>query len=173
MDSLQKMLSDACEDMGGECQFRNDYSGRGMYGARCVGITGSYRDCQRVIASVLGTMTQDLFDTAIDSNGNDDAAYALNDTVQGNIDKLMDMRSDSMGLDVICYWERLEPLTDEEIGNDLPTDAQFDEMSEGELLRWVADNREYHTDEDNVENHGAVLATAKLMRDRISEDVPS
>jgi hypothetical protein len=168
MDQLQKMLKDACEDMGDECQFRNDYSGRAMYGSRCVGITGSWKDCQRVIASVLGTMTQDLFDTAIDCDeGSETEAYNLNDTVQEQIDKLMAFTFDSMGHDVIIYWERLEPLTDED---DLPHDDWFDKQSEATLLQWVAAHSEYHTDEDSVENHGFLLATAKLMRDRMADD---
>jgi hypothetical protein len=170
MDKLQKMLKDACEDMGDECQFRNDYSGRGMYGSKCVGITGSWKDCQRVIASVLGTMSQDLFDTAIDCDDDgENEAYALNDTVQEQIDKLMAFTFDSMGYDVIIYWERLEPLTDDE--EDLPTDAEFVSMTEAELLAWIAEHSEYHTDDDPVENWEQALATAQLMRDRIQEDI--
>ncbi len=172
MDSIQKMLKDACEDIG-EVSFRNDYSGRGMYGRKCVGITGSRSDCQRVIGAVLQQMTQELFDTAIDSSeGEEQAAYDLNDVVQENIDKLMQQSMDSMGLDVIVYFERLAPLTDDELSEEdgLPTDAQFDDMTEQQLLQWVAAHSEYHTSEDDVENWAAVLGTAKVMRDRIRED---
>lgn len=117
MESVQKMLSAACEDSG-EVEFRNDYSGRGMFGRKCVGITGSRSDCQRVIAAVLQQMTQELFEASIDTDDSDreaKAAYDLNDTVQENIDKLMQQSMDSMGLDVIVYFERLEPLTDDEL----------------------------------------------------------
>lgn len=173
MDSLQKMLKAACDDMGGECGFRNDYGGRGMYGQRCVGITGSWGDCQKVIAAVLGNMTQQLFETAIDcEEGAENTAYDLNDTVQEQIDKLLSFSFDQMGYDVIIYWERLKPLSEEELSEDdgLPTDAELDAMSEHALLQWVEANKEYHTGDDNVETYDALRQTAKVMRDRIRED---
>jgi hypothetical protein len=172
MESLQKMLSDACDDSG-EVQFRNDYSGRAMYGRRCVGITGSWKDCQAVMASVTAAMAQDLFDTAINTDDSDreaNEAYDLNDRVQEKINEIMSFTFDSMGLDTIIYWPSLEPL--EEDDEQLPSDAQFDEMSEDELTEWVSDHSEYHTDEDDVESLKMLRKTAKLMRDRISEDVP-
>lgn len=174
MDSVQKLLKAACEDMGEEVSFRNDYSGRGMYGKRCVGITGSRGDCQRVIAEVLRQMTQELFDAAIDCDeGEENAAYDLNDAVQENIDKLMHQSMDSMGLDVIVYFERLEPLTDDELSEEdgLPTDDQFDAMDEHALVQWVSKYADtYQSDDDDVETPDALRATAKLMRDRIRED---
>lgn len=173
MQSVQQLLKAACEDSG-EVDFRNDYSGRGMYGKRCVGITGSRGDCQRVIGEVLRTMVQELFDASIDcADGEENAAYDLNDTVQENIDKLMQQSMDSMGLDVIVYFERLEPLTDDELSEDdgLPTDEQFDAMSEHQLVQWVSKYADtYQSDEDDVESTDALRATAKLMRDRIRED---
>lgn len=172
MESVQKMLKAACEDSG-EVEFRNDYSGRGMYGRKCVGITGSRNECARLVGEVIKQMTQELFEHAIDcEDGQENAAYDLNDQVQQGIDKLLDQSMDSMGLDVIVYFERLEPLTDDELSEDdkLPTDDEFDEMSEHALLQWVAAHNEYHTPDDDVENWAAVLHTAKVMRDRIRED---
>jgi hypothetical protein len=168
MESIQKQLQAACDDMGGECELRDNYSGRAMYGKRCIGITGSMRDCQKVIASVLGTMSQDLFDTAINCDDSDreaTAAYDLNDKVQEAIDSLMAFSWDSMGLDVIVYWPDIEP--EEAV---LPTDEWIDKQSERTLLEFVSENSEYHTDEDDVENLTALRATVKLMRDRMEED---
>lgn len=108
MKSLENMLEAACAESS-ECSFRTDYSDRGMMGHRCIGIVGSMRDCQRVIAAVAGNMAQELFEVAFaahDSNAYP-VAHALNSTVQDNLDKLFDFRSNSMGDDVIIYWEQL------------------------------------------------------------------
>lgn len=172
MESLQKMLKAACEDSG-EVNFRNDYSGRAMYGRRCVGITGTWDACQAVLASVSSEMVQELFGTAIDAaDGDENAAYDLNDTVQDRLEKLMKFSFDQMGYDVIIYWPRLESLSEEELSEDdgLPTDAEFDAMSEHALLQWVEANQEYHTGDENVESYDALRQTAKVMRDRIRED---
>lgn len=174
MESIQKMLKDACGEQGDMSAFRNDYSGRGMYGRKCIGITGTMADCQRVIAAVIGQMTQELFDTAIDCDeGEENAAYALNDSVQEAIDKLLDFSWDSMGFDVIVYWPRIEPLTDDELSEDdhLPTDDEFDAMNEHQLAQWVAKYADtYAADTDNFETPSAIRASAKMMRDRIRED---
>jgi hypothetical protein len=174
MDSLQKMIKAACTDMGDEAGFRNDYSGRGMYGKRCVGITGTWKDCQRVIAAVLGNLTQELFDASIDCDeGEENVAYDLNDKTQTAIDQLMNFSFDQMGYDVIIYWERLEPLTEEELSEDdnLPTDAELDAMDPHALVQWVVKQAPtYKSGDDDVETIDALRVTAKAMRDRIRED---
>jgi hypothetical protein len=167
MESIQKQLQAACEDSG-EVQFRNDYSGRMMYGRKCVGITGSWKNCQSVIAHVIGAMTADVFDVTMD--GDEMEADDLHNTVQTNIEELMSFSFDQMGHDVIIYWPDLESLSDEELseGDSLPTDQWIDEQSEQTLLQWVAGNSEHH-DGEPVENHGDLIVTAKIVRDRIRE----
>lgn len=168
MDSVQKMLKAACEDSG-NVDFYNGYSGRGMYGTKCVGLTGSFTSCMNIVGEVLKQMTQELFSTAIDStDGEENAAYDLNDKVQEAIDKLTDMSYDSMGLDMIVYFPALEQLADED---DLPTDDDIDSMDEGDLTEWIAKYADkYQGDDDDVESLSAMRATAKMMRDRIVED---
>lgn len=168
MDSIQSQLQAACNDSG-EVSYRT-YSGRGMYGRNCVGITGSMQQCLAVISSVIQSLTQSLFDTAIncaDDSKEEAAAYDENDQVQKLIGELLSFDKDSMGYDVVVYWPDMEFV---EAESDLPTNEWIETRSEQELLLWVRDNREYHTDEDNVENHGALVATVKLMRDRMAED---
>lgn len=116
METIQQLLSTACDDMGGEVNIRS-YSGRAMYGKQCVGITGSQRDCQKVIAATIGTMVQDLVDEAVLSPESGEA-YNMNDNVQQAIDKLMSFSSDSMGYDVILYWPQIEWAESEEEVNE-------------------------------------------------------
>lgn len=174
MESIQKMIKAACADMGDAAGFRNDYSGRAMYGRKCIGITGTMSDCQRVIAATIGQMTQELFDTAINcDDGEENVAYDMNDAVQEAIDKLLNFKWDSMGFDVIVYWPELESLTDDELSEDdsLPTDDEFDAMNEHQLAQWVSRYADtYAADTDNFETPSAIRASAKLMRDRIRED---
>lgn len=105
---LKKMkdIAEQAEDVS----FRTDYSGRGMYGRRCVGLTGSQTAVQDVIAELVNELVQDLFDDAIDCDeGEENAAYRKNDEVQEAIRKLLVRQSrDSMGLDVIVYWSNVQ-----------------------------------------------------------------
>lgn len=73
------------EEAAGEAEmdFRTDYSGRGMYGKTCVGVTG---DTAKLVHFVLLVGEKDL-------------DFAL--------DNLTNMSQDSMGLDTIFYWPQL------------------------------------------------------------------
>lgn len=75
---LRKVLEEAADYVAVECTF--NYSGRGMYGATCFGITGQLNG---LIA----------FLRVLD----DDTADALSDP-----------RVDNMGLDYIYYWPELK-----------------------------------------------------------------
>ncbi len=109
--TLQQRLKDAVENMGGdadEVSFYNGYSGRGMYGRKCVGITGSMGDC----LSVLGELIKEAKEEA----GFDDM-----------VDTLLGFRQDSMGRDVILYWPELEDIEEDEWQED---DGQPSEQQE-------------------------------------------
>ncbi len=75
-------------------RFRSSYSGRGMYGASCVGIVGSYSACQEVIAEVIIEA----------KNDDEDLADEFDNLVRG----LLAFEQDSMGTDVILYWSHIE-----------------------------------------------------------------
>jgi hypothetical protein len=115
VEQIQDILKRACEattDSDDDVSYRNSYSGRGMYGRECVGIVGSYSACQAVIGEAIKDMVQQLFEASVDADDSDtNVAYDMNDTVQENIDKLMQQSSDSMGLDVIVYFTRIKPLS--------------------------------------------------------------
>lgn len=109
--TLQQQLSDACDETSGEVDFRNSYSGRGMYGAACVGIVGSMQDCMSVIGQVIKN-----------------AAFG-NEGLDEVVDTLLQFKTDRMGRDVVLYWEQLEALPfPEEAATD--DDGQPDEMQE-------------------------------------------
>ncbi len=93
MQYLQNALQLLCEQVDDEVSFRNDYSGRGMYGKSCVGITGSKSGCMQIIAEVIKASVNDT-----------------EMTVEEVVDMLLNFEQDSMGLDVILYWPDLEPL---------------------------------------------------------------
>ena len=100
MKSIQEMLKEAAESFG-EVSFYNTYSGRGMYGRQCVGITGSESDCLGVIAEVIS----DIHNCSV---LNDD--FEFDETVRT---LLCNQSRDNMGYDVIVYWPTLDPIEEE------------------------------------------------------------
>lgn len=97
--NLIERLKDACE-YDGEISFRDDYSGRGMYGKECVGISGGYSACQRLIAEVIIQIGQGM---QAANDGDPDF-----DEFEEAVRKLMNFASDSMGSDVILYFPRIK-----------------------------------------------------------------
>lgn len=93
MHVVQKYLQKAIEELGGDVDFRTHYSGRGMYGRNCIGITGSDRQCNQVIGDAVKLAAEDYVDETIDRD-------EFNDLV----DTLMKSSQDNMGLDMIVYW---------------------------------------------------------------------
>jgi len=104
MNNLAEMIRSAILELDNDdVTLRESYSGRGMYGRNCPGITGSFNGCMDVIAEVIK------------------AAYGAGD-VEGArvVDTLLCFRQDSMGLDVIIYWEDL-PEFERDIEQDAKT----------------------------------------------------
>ncbi len=106
MNQLQviaKLVKDVCEqteDSDYEVRFRNDYSGRGMYGRNCIGIVGSEKGCLQVIAAALKQARADsIHDSEVDFDG--------------MVDTLMDFDRDSMGRDIIIYWPQVDSLEED------------------------------------------------------------
>ena len=121
--SLQEDLKDACESSG-EVTFHNDYSGRGMYGRRCVGIAGNRDACHLVISQVIKDMGWRISRVAKESR---DPDYSTTDEnlqetmydYETNIQRLMEYRSDDLGLHSIVYWPNMEPLDEENLDIEL------------------------------------------------------
>ncbi len=118
MVTLQEQLRDAC-DHNDEVQFRNGYSGRGMFGDRCVGLVGKMGHIQAVIAHVIKWEADEYAkaNANSDSDLEEDEDVAAEDSkileeFDTRIDMLMNFSSDSMGLDMIVYWRRLKEIND-------------------------------------------------------------
>ena len=83
---------DALLDAGlDEEALRDDYSGRGMYGATCFGIVGNIGDFARFIVSFIANHADDSTDP----------------------DWLGNVLTDGMGLDTIFYWPGVQVNGDE------------------------------------------------------------
>lgn len=96
MQQLQNLIREIVEQ-GENVNFRNSYSGRCMYGRSCIGITGSFRACMDIVGEVIKELHNDSEEDHFDEK----------------VEKLMRMSSDSMGYDMIIYWEDLESIEEE------------------------------------------------------------
>ncbi len=106
MLTLQEYISNACAS-DEDATFYNGYSGRGMYGAHCVGVVGSRAAVMRVIGEVIKELARDTAPTlCFNCQAPDDSKLSFDDAV----DMLMCYSEDSMGLDRIYYWERIVPV---------------------------------------------------------------
>jgi hypothetical protein len=95
MKTLQVIIQEYCED-DCEISFRTSYSGRGMYGKSCVGITGSKYICMSSISEIITTLAKALTNQEIDI-----------DTFSGHVQTLLNHKTDSMGYETIVYWPEL------------------------------------------------------------------
>lgn len=89
--TLQQIDVALCEaDLFEDEDVRNDYSGRGMYGKECFGITCGQEQLIKFVV-----------------------AYAIAAAERGetDLDWLSDVRSDSMGMSTIWYWPNVQLVT--------------------------------------------------------------
>lgn len=129
LQTLAQQIKDVCEET--ETDFRNDYSGRGMFGRNCIGIVGTHQQCMEVIGQVIKNLSMSLSAAAIRAGEaqkpevTDKLADVENDFDQ-SVSCLLGFQSDSMGHSVILYWQGIDPLpeVDEE------HDGQPDELQE-------------------------------------------
>ena len=115
--TLQTRLENSCKDTGKVVSFYNDYSGRSMYGRLCVGITGPWADCMKVISAVM----QDIA-----------AANGAHGVLQVGewYDTLLSFDMDNMGRDVILYWSKLNSIPKVVVAVELPADATLPEVGD-------------------------------------------
>lgn len=96
-----------CDD--DEVSFRNDYSGRGMYGKKCVGITGPFHLCMEVIAEAVVFMADAARDVQMGSSADETHEFFAQ-----SVKEVLRFDQDSMGRsNVILYWPDLESIPDE------------------------------------------------------------
>lgn len=97
------ILVDAAFDAGLEPNaVRIDYSGRGMYGDRCIGIVGDLEECRRFERQLQTKLYVD------EHQGEDDIENTIVNFVDWCDHQFPSSSQDSMGLSMILYWPRLE-----------------------------------------------------------------
>jgi hypothetical protein len=113
-----KSIIDLCDRAGIDWR---QYSGRGMYGSRCLGIT-----TDNAIATILdmvdsaiaqGAPEYELSETASEEEEEINNLCQDRDHVRELIETLQDAKTDSLGLSQILYWPRLE-VTADMLGDD-------------------------------------------------------
>lgn len=107
MKKLQEYLRDFADDTAGSVEFRNDYSGRCMYGNRCVALTGSWDDIRRLMAYLIMELLDDL------GRGGTGDPKDLVEPYKDYAQALMNYSQDNMGLDIVVYWPSLKPLPEQ------------------------------------------------------------
>lgn len=89
---MMELARERYEDLTDEgFDLRDDYSGRGMYGKTCLGLTGSVEDLVRFVMKI---------------TDEDDAWYTTDNSW------LTWISTDSMGRDTIFYWPRVTVATE-------------------------------------------------------------
>lgn len=101
---LQKLIYDVVFP-NPDVSFRNGYSGRGMYGANCIGIIGRDADCQRVIADVVKQLRNQTMKVQLGSSELENTQV-----FEQGVDMLLGAAVDRLGYDTIYYWPGLEPI---------------------------------------------------------------
>lgn len=107
MIDIKELLQTAAENT--DCQYRDDYSGRGMFGSKCVAIVGDADNLVEAFKQVVLELTDRLFTDAIDAVGDEehDDAYRTREEVGTHLETLLTRREDGMGLQYVWYWPKI------------------------------------------------------------------
>ncbi len=162
--NLASMIAQAALDAG--IGFRNSYSGRAMYGRACVAVTGSMDDIQKLVGAVAGELVDLAFKAAVDSDDNTNEAYNTRDEVRAAIESLTQYSWDSMGLDTVVYWRKIEAISDDEMCNALgfPTDEEMEKMDDASLHILI---RRHAFEDIDVTDRESLVAQAIRVRDDV------
>lgn len=105
-----KSLVERFRDQGLESR---SYSGRGMYGKQCVGVSGDRSEINNAIKDIIGDCLQEVRDRVIEEQENGyDSAYVYDnaslDELKRFTSDLLCYKEDQLGLGIIYYWPRIE-----------------------------------------------------------------
>jgi hypothetical protein len=97
---LARLLKNICEDVGNqECEIREDYSGRGMYGKTTAGIV--IDSVPLLVADILQWVSGNIGKHQTVSEGDTNAG--IDEWLGGEIPDVSDLRVDNMGNQTILY----------------------------------------------------------------------
>lgn len=119
MQSISILLQAAAANTG--VQYHASYGGRGMYGRKCIGISGHRSDLMRTLAEVIRQMV-------IGGSVSDDMS---------EITEVLEYRDDQMGFDQIFYWEDQEHEDALESSADVELGEWVANASEAELTAFI------------------------------------
>lgn len=108
--TLQELAYETISDYV-ECNLndpiRSNYSGRGMYGKKCVAIVV---DDQMEAKVAIRRITSSLLTQILDLVADNDECDLYPEEM---IDLILDFQTDNMGLDTVLYWPQLQAPTEE------------------------------------------------------------
>lgn len=119
MQTIQQAIAaavDYCNDEScgdTELVLHNDYSGRGMYGAKCIGVAGEKDVILEMIAYIIqeahaAHVSAVVHSTLHPSDESEEAERVASNFANSVVNTLLDFSEDSMGRDtVIVYWENV------------------------------------------------------------------
>lgn len=88
----------------------NSYSGRAMYGRRCLALSGDHSEVTRTIAQALSGLHDDIVNSEVHNNEWKSEPDRLQDIP--NFDRicstLLDYRQDQLGIGIVVYWPNIE-----------------------------------------------------------------
>lgn len=106
--SLQMIIGDVvhCTFQEAVSIVENGYSGRGMYGKKCVAIGGSMENCQRAMSQIILRLIDEYTDEVMEVS--DEEVESLEKTLGDHIEKLCAWKTDNWGHDIVLYWPEIE-----------------------------------------------------------------
>ena len=97
MKSIQSIIKANATQEG--VTYHKNYSGRGMYGRLCIGISGSLSECMAVIKACIVELHNEAQDFA-----NDDSDYDF----EWALELVFNYSTDNLGYDRIVYWPGMQ-----------------------------------------------------------------
>lgn len=121
---IEQLIKTALEDVE-EIEYHNSYSGRSMYGAKCIAISGYGPHLQQVVAGSLKALVNEAFEQARDAES--DLEYKQAERYLSDahiaIDALLNYKTDRLGQGQILYWPDIQDNEEEEDDDDSDEDA--------------------------------------------------
>ena len=117
---LLREIVDNCNDTGAEPRC---YSGRGMYGAECLGVVGEDDECDKLLSSIITALIDDVYQMSIDADDTEESlqnARKTMDNAQCIVSALIrGQRRDTMGKQIVVYfpdidWAEYNPEDEDE-----------------------------------------------------------
>ena len=126
MNTLQEILTEALNNSFSFFEKEpiiRQYSGRAMYGKKCLAITGRASDLTQLLVKAARVISSEIYDCGLEHGEDEDFNKELDDKYEESqelLGNLLEYKSDSLGLDMVYYWpnhEYTEP-EDEEFEDD-------------------------------------------------------